>query len=111
MKKCELCGADISKTRRNKYCSKGCRQIAYHRNKGVQVWVKPCGCGCGGVIVSKTEEFKRDVIIGHPRINKFSYGRCELCHKEIEMLYDYQLSTFKMRVCMPCYEKVFDLSL
>ena len=111
MKKCKVCGKDITQLRNNKYCSPACRLIAYHKNHGVQVWVKECGCGCGGSVVSKTEEFKRDNIIGHPKKDKFYYYICELCHQEFDELYDYQLPTFRLKVCMPCYEKIFDMSM
>jgi len=108
---CEVCGIDISKMRNNKYCSIGCRQIAYHRNHGVQVWVKPCGCGCGGIIVSKNIVFKRDTIIGHPKSGKILSKQCSLCRDDVELLYDYQLPTFKLKLCLECYEKVFDLAM
>jgi len=111
MKQCDGCGKDITHLKSKKYCSVACRLIVYHKKNGVQVWIKECGCGCGGSVISKTEEFKRDKIIGHPKKDKGYYSICKLCRQESDKVYDYQLPTFILKVCMPCYEKIFDMSM
>jgi hypothetical protein len=108
---CECCGIDIAyMSSQTKYCSDRCYKIIYYKKRGIKIWTKKCACGCKRYIISRFEKINKKYMKGHEkRVLKLKY--CGLCSKEIEIVYDYLLPTCRLKLCLSCYTKIFNMSL